>query len=111
MKLAAPDPRLKILFVGRSVPEKGLLVLLQALRQLHGRAAPIVLSILGEGDLKNECTKVGSELTGTTQVKVLGTVPYGAPLFELIREYDAVVVPTISDEQPRIVFDSDSPAV
>jgi glycosyltransferase involved in cell wall biosynthesis len=38
-------------------------------------------------------------------------VPYGAPLFALIREYDAIVVPTISDEQPRIVFDAYSQAV
>jgi len=70
-----------------------------------------MLSILGEGDLENECTTIGSELTGVTSVRVLGTVPYGAHLFALIREFDAVVVPTISDEQPRIVFDAYSQAV
>jgi glycosyltransferase involved in cell wall biosynthesis len=110
-KLAAPDSRIKILFVGRLVSDKGVRVLLEALRQLSACDAPIVLSILGEGDLKSECAMVGSELTGMTSVRVLGTVPYGAPLFELIREYDALVVPTISDEQPRIVFDAYSQAV
>ena len=111
MKLAAPDSRLKILFAGRLVPDKGVKVLLESLRQLSAGDAPIMLSILGEGDLKSECTTVGSELTGVTSVKVLGTVPYGAPLFAVIREYDALVVPTISDEQPRIVFDAYSQAV
>jgi glycosyltransferase involved in cell wall biosynthesis len=110
-KLTAADSRLKILFVGRLVPDKGVRVLLGALRQLSACDAPIMLSILGEGDLKSECTKIGSELTGVTSVRVLGTVPYGAPLFALIREYDAIVVPTISDEQPRIVFDAYSQAV
>ena len=110
-KLTAPDLRLKILFVGRLVPDKGVRVLLEALRQLSAGDTPIMLSILGEGDLKSECTTVGSELTGVTSVRVLGTVPYGAPLFALIREYDALVVPTISDEQPRIVFDAYSQAV
>jgi glycosyltransferase involved in cell wall biosynthesis len=110
-KLAATDSRLKILFVGRLVPDKGVLVLLEALRQLSAGDAPIMLGILGEGDLKRECTTVGSELTGVTSVSVLGTVPYGAPLFALIREYDALVVPTVSDEQPRIVFDAYSQAV
>lgn len=110
-KLSLPDLRLRILFVGRLVPDKGLLVLLEAMRQLGAVDAPIMLSILGEGDLKSKCTMVGSELTGRTSVKVLGTVPYGAPLFRLIREYDALVVPTISDEQPRIVFDAYSQAV
>lgn len=110
-KLAAADSRLKILFVGRLIPDKGVTVLLQALRQLSASDAPITLSILGEGDLKGECTTVSSELTGLTSVRVLGTMPYGAPLFALIREYDALVVPTISDEQPRIVFDAYSQGV
>jgi len=110
-KLAVPDSPLKILFVGRLVPAKGVKVLLEALRQLSVNDAPIVLSILGEGDLKGECAIVGSELTGMTSVRMLGTVPYGAPLFALIREFDALIVPTISDEQPRIVFDAYSQAV
>jgi glycosyltransferase involved in cell wall biosynthesis len=110
-KLAAPDSRLKILFVGRLVPDKGVGVLLEAMRQLSAGDVRIMLGILGEGDLKSECTTLGSELTGATSVRVLGTVPYGAPLFALIREYDALVVPTISDEQPRIVFDAYSQAV
>jgi glycosyltransferase involved in cell wall biosynthesis len=110
-KLDAPDARLKIVFVGRLLPAKGVRVLLEALRQLSISDSPIMLSILGEGDLKSECTTVSSELTGVTSVRMLGTVPYGAPLFALIREYDAVVVPTISDEQPRIVFDAYSQAV
>ena len=110
-KLAVPDSRLKILFVGRLVPDKGILVLLETLRQLSLSDVPVALSILGEGDLKGECTKVASELTGVTSLRMLGTVPYGAPLFELIREFDALVVPTISDEQPRIVFDAYSQGV
>jgi glycosyltransferase involved in cell wall biosynthesis len=110
-KLAGGDSRLNILFVGRLVSDKGLLVLLEAMRKLSTVGAAITLSILGEGDLKSECMSVSSELTGLTRVSVLGTVPYGAPLFELIRKYDALVVPTISDEQPRIVFDAYSQAV
>jgi glycosyltransferase involved in cell wall biosynthesis len=92
-KLAATDSRLKILFVGRLAPHKGVLVLLEALRQLSAGDAPITLSILGEGDLKEACAEVASELTGVTSIRMLGTVPYGAPLFALIREYDALVVP------------------
>jgi glycosyltransferase involved in cell wall biosynthesis len=110
-KLAASDSRLRLLFVGRLVPAKGLLVLLQAMRQLSTEGLPISLDILGEGELKNQCELAASELKGITAVNLLGTVPYGAPLFELIRRYDAIVVPNISDEQPRIVFDAYSQAV
>jgi glycosyltransferase involved in cell wall biosynthesis len=110
-KLSASDSRLRILFVGRLAQEKGLLVLLEAMRQLNTESLPISLDILGEGPLRNECELAASELRGVTAVNVLGTVPYGGPLFSVIRRYDAVVVPSISDEQPRIVFDAYSQAV
>jgi glycosyltransferase involved in cell wall biosynthesis len=110
-KLSVSDSRLRLLFVGRLVPAKGLLVLLQAMRRLSTDCLPISLDILGEGELKSQCDLAAAELKGITTMKLLGTVPYGAPLFELIRRYDALVVPCISDEQPRIVFDAYSQAV
>jgi glycosyltransferase involved in cell wall biosynthesis len=69
------------------------------------------LDILGDGSLKSECELAASRIKGKTSVNLLGSVPYGEPLFELIRKYDAVVIPSISDEQPRIVFDAYSQAV
>jgi glycosyltransferase involved in cell wall biosynthesis len=110
-KLSTSDSRLEILFVGRLAQEKGLLVLLEAMRQLNQESLPISLDILGEGPLREECELASSELSGVTAVNMLGTVPYGAPLFSVIRQYDAVVVPSITDEQPRIVFDAYSQAV
>jgi glycosyltransferase involved in cell wall biosynthesis len=110
-KLSVCDSRLRLLFVGRLVPAKGLLVLLEAMQRLSTDSLLISLDILGDGDLKSQCEVAASELKGKTAVNLLGTVPYGAPLFELIRRYDAVVVPSISDEQPRIVFDAYSQAV
>jgi glycosyltransferase involved in cell wall biosynthesis len=110
-KLSASDSRLKILFVGRLAPEKGLLVLLESMRKLNTQGFPISLDILGEGTLMNECESAASELKGITTLNMLGTVAYGAPLFSVIRRYDAVVVPSITDEQPRIVFDAYSQAV
>jgi glycosyltransferase involved in cell wall biosynthesis len=110
-KLARRDSRLSILFVGRLAPEKGVLVLLDSLRRLGDDNFPIRLDILGEGVLKKECEALASELKGMTSVRVLGTVPYGPPLFALIRDYDAVVIPSVTDEQPRIVFDAYSQGV
>jgi len=110
-KLSRSGGRLNILFVGRLNAEKGLLVLLEAIRQLRRESIPVSLGILGDGPLRPECELAASESTQDTFVELLGTVPYGEPLFEIIRSYDAVVVPSISDEQPRIVFDAYSQAV
>jgi glycosyltransferase involved in cell wall biosynthesis len=110
-KLSASDSRLRILFVGRLVHDKGILILLEAMRQLDNDSLPISLDVVGDGVLKSQCESIASELTGTTKVGLLGTVRYGEPLFAVIRRYDAVVVPSIGDEQPRIVFDAYSQAV
>jgi glycosyltransferase involved in cell wall biosynthesis len=105
------DSRLRILFVGRLAHDKGILILLEAMRQLDIDSLPISLGLVGDGVLKSQCESVASELTGPTKVSLLGTVRYGEPLFAVIRRYDAVVVPSIGDEQPRIVFDAYSQAV
>ena len=110
-KMRSSGPRLRILYAGRLVGEKGLPILLQSMRLLAKEDRSIQLDILGEGALEAECTSTSKELTGPTRVQMLGTVAYGAPLFRKIGEYQAVVVPSISDEQPRIVFDSYSQAV
>jgi len=110
-KMRAVNPRLRVLYAGRLVSEKGLPVLLQAMRILANEDLSIQLDILGEGALETDCTRAGKELKGPTCVRVLGTVAYGPPFFHRIREYHAVVVPSISDEQPRIVFDSYSQGV
>jgi glycosyltransferase involved in cell wall biosynthesis len=44
-------------------------------------------------------------------VTVLDEVPYGEPFLNLLRGFDAVVVPSLSDEQPRITYDAFSQAV
>jgi glycosyltransferase involved in cell wall biosynthesis len=110
-KLSVSDSRLRILFVGRLAHDKGILILLEAMRQLDIDCLPITLGVVGDGVLKSQCESIASKLNGTTKVSLLGTVRYGEPLFAVIRSYDAVVVPSIGDEQPRIVFDAYSQAV
>lgn len=110
-KLSRSDSGLKVLFVGRLAPEKGVHILLEAIRRLNQESVPMSFGILGEGSLKGECEAAAASLQGSAILEVLGSVPYGEPLFSLIRQYDAVVVPSIGDEQPRIVFDAFSQAI
>jgi glycosyltransferase involved in cell wall biosynthesis len=100
-----------LLFAGRLEARKGVTVLLQAIRLLAAKNLDVTLDMLGSGDLFSTCQRIGDELRGRIRVNMLGTVAYGAPLFNLLRNYHAVVVPSISDEQPRIVYDAYSQAV
>ena len=103
--------RLKLLFAGRLVPAKGVPLLLDAMRRLHRENAPIELDILGEGELLAECASLAREMNGAARVNPIGTLPYGEKFFRALRPYHAVVVPSLSDEQPRIVYDAFSQAV
>jgi glycosyltransferase involved in cell wall biosynthesis len=81
MKDALP----RFLYVGRLEQSKGLLVLLEA-----AKLAGVEIDVLGSGPLKDW-------LEGQSGVTLL--------------RYHAVVVPSLSDEQPRIVYDAYSQAI
>ena len=62
------------------MPDKGLLVLLDAMRQLSAREERITLDVLGEGPLKQDAEELSKHLAeGPTRVGILGTVAYGTP--------------------------------
>jgi len=109
-KLISPI-HLKLIFVGRLVPEKGVLVLLKAMEILEERAVPVTLDILGEGELLTTCQQASNTSSQTTEIKILGTVSYGVEFFNLLQKYHAIAVPSLSDEQPRIVYDGYSQAI
>ena len=106
-KIKAP---VTMLFAGRLVEGKGIAVLLQALRILEQRGIRAKVDIIGEGGLRQTCIDAAAELS-VVQLSVLDTVPYGAPFFTLVRGYHALLIPSLSDEQPRVVFDANAQAV
>ena len=102
----ASKKALKLIVVSRLVPEKGISLLLDALDRLNIASNPIVCDIVGDGSLSAECKGAEQKLLGKVQITCLGIVKYGPALFELLTEYDALVVPIVSNEQPRIVYDA-----
>lgn len=105
-----PSEGLRVLYCGRLTVNKGLPVLLEAMNRLSDDQVSVSLDILGRGDLLDECKQASSALRPPAAIRMLEPVPY-ASLFALLRTYDAVVVPSISDEQPRIVFDAYSQGI
>ncbi|MEG5063476.1 glycosyltransferase [Microcoleus sp. B3-A4] len=110
-KLSPSPKQLKIIFAGRLHPNKGLLVLLEAMKILDEQNIAVKLDILGEGQLLSNCQAASQAMQKSAQIELLGTLPYGSELFGRLQQYHAVVVPSLSDEQPRIVYDAYSQAV
>lgn len=109
-KLAGSRGNLRVLFAGRVTAAKGIPVLLQAMQALDVSGVKVALHIIGEGELLDACAAQKASL-GSATIELLDPVPYGPAFFHLLREYDAVVVPSVTDEQPRIVYDAYSQAV
>jgi glycosyltransferase involved in cell wall biosynthesis len=66
---------------------------------------------IGEGGLRDECIAAARSLVGRARVTILDEVPFGEPFMRLLRGFDAVVLPSLSDGQPRIAYEALSRAV
>ena len=78
-KLADPSAPPAALFAGRLMHDKGVEVLLEAIRLLRSRGARVRVDIIGNGTLRDVC-KGTATLAGTSAVRVLDPFPM-APLF------------------------------
>lgn len=88
-----------ILFAGRLTDGKGVRLLLDAIVRSR-----IPVDIVGEGDLADAV--LDAQRQNPTLVRLLAPVDYGTAFSHMLDGYAALVVPTISDEQPRIIFDA-----
>ncbi|MCQ0090453.1 glycosyltransferase family 4 protein [Roseovarius sp. M141] len=100
----------RYLFPSRLVEGKGAKVMLDTIRCLENLNEPIAIDVIGSGDMRGKFETLACELKHV-RLRVLDPVPYGAPFMTLLREYHAVIVPTVGDEQPRIIYDAFSQGI
>jgi glycosyltransferase involved in cell wall biosynthesis len=102
---AARGPDVRLLFAGRIVAEKGVGTLIAALRIAEAAGHPLRIDVIGEGGMRDAVAALAGTLR-TVCLRLLDPVPYGAPFLSLLDGYHALVVPSHSDEQPRVLFDA-----
>jgi glycosyltransferase involved in cell wall biosynthesis len=107
----AKEGPIRMLFAARLLPQKGVWVLLTAIQSAAEAGTDVAFSIIGSGSLRDECIAAARSLAGKATLTVQDEVPYGGPFLDLLRGFDAVLVPSVSDEQPRITYDALSQAV
>lgn len=100
----------RLLLAARLTEAKGIPLTLEALEAAEARGLPLTLDIIGEGPLAPKVRALAGRLR-TVRLRLLDPVPYGAAFFGLLQGYHAVLVPSTSDEQPRILFDAFGQAV
>jgi glycosyltransferase involved in cell wall biosynthesis len=100
----------RFLFASRLTTDKGSELLLEALRELEQRGVAVQVDVIGTGACEAEIDACACSLR-TVRLTRLRPLPYGPEFFSLVDRYHAVLVPNLSDEQPRIFFDAAARAV
>lgn len=100
---------IRFVFVGYARPEKGIENLLDAMSQIR-LTRPWSLEIIGptdrfdayEASLHTSIDQLGI----ADRVHWTGYVPFGAPLFEKLRQADVFVFPSLSEGTPRVLVEA-----
>lgn len=99
------DPRLRLLYVGRLVPEKGSLVLLDALADLTRQGVPVQARFVGAGPLEDTLRTVIARKGLEAIVDLVGAVGQD----ELPEHYhwaDAFVLPSFQEGLPVVIMEA-----
>lgn len=97
---------LRCLFAARLVKEKGVMVLLDAIKRLSQLGVNVQIDLVGSGELEQTCREFAEKAYGTVEVSFVDPVAYGPAFFNFISGYDALIIANLTEEQPRIVFDA-----
>jgi len=97
---------IKLIFVGRLVPIKGLIYLLKALKWLKSEKLNVILTIVGEGPQKKELLLLAKKLNIEKSVEFKTQIPFGEKLFKTYKESDIFVLPSLSEGIPKSILEA-----
>lgn len=102
--------QLRLLLASRLTVEKGSATVLAALRQMEDQGHSLEIDIVGSGAMAKDFTRFAAT-SRHVRLTMLPEVAYATEFLPLLRNYHAVLVPTIGDEQPRVILDAFSQGV
>ncbi len=97
--ISPTDPRGRILFgfVGRFVPEKGIPILLEAVRQLISEGETVDVRLIGDGPERDRLDGIIRREKLENHIRITGYLA-GAALAESLRDVRVVVMPSVWEE-------------
>ncbi|MGD0961442.1 MAG: glycosyltransferase family 4 protein [Methylomonas sp.] len=96
----------EIVFPARLIADKGVFVLFDAINLLKNTGIVVNITIIGEGELEEDCKEFVKGDFGNVKVFYHPPVRYGTEFFNLLCNYNLVLVLNLKEEQPRIIFDA-----
>ncbi|MFC2108598.1 glycosyltransferase [Candidatus Bipolaricaulota bacterium] len=97
---------IRLLFVGRLVPVKGLAYLIEALALLVDDGLPVHLELVGAGPQRRALESLTAERGIASVVEFSGEIPFGSDLLAHYRMADIFVLPSLSEGTPRVLWEA-----
>lgn len=101
-----PNPKVKILFIGRLIPRKGFQRVVRALPKLKSLARqPFEVEVVGSGAARAHLDALAEELNVSDLIRYVGTVSYD----ELEKSYqyaDIFVLTSLSEGMPSVILEA-----
>ena len=98
--------KVRLIMAGRLVHEKGVTLLLNAIEKLREKNIEAEINIMGSGPLESACRELAAKPQGSITMAFIEPIAYGRGFYEYLSTYDFLMLPNLSEEQPRIIFDS-----
>jgi glycosyltransferase involved in cell wall biosynthesis len=96
----------RLLYAGRLSPEKGIDTLLKSIVLLKNKNIDVELWIAGNGYLRNDIEKFINDNHLNGKVKLLGQIPWGEELFNIMRNADILILPSYTEGLPLVLLDA-----
>ena len=105
---ACAGTHLDLFVATRMIESKGIHHLLQAMRILLDESCDVRLKVAGVGDYLPKLRQLAAELDLESNAEFLGGVPAGEPLWNLYRQADIVVLPSLGHYEgtPRMIIEA-----
>ncbi len=106
-RMESKDSRIRLLYAGRFDSNKSVDTLLSAIGLLDAQyREKIMLSLVGSGPEESNLRKLAGSLGIERIVSFKGNVPYGPELERYFRESDMLVLPSLSEGSPKVLFEA-----
>ena len=102
----APNPVVKILFIGRLIPRKGFQRVVRALPKVRELTAqPFQVEVVGTGASQVQLDSMAEELGVSDLIRYVGTVPYDQ-LEKAYQYADIFVLTSLSEGMPSVILEA-----
>jgi glycosyltransferase involved in cell wall biosynthesis len=102
-----PCPKVyDLVFCGRLVPNKGLFLLLEAVKILKKNHPQMVLAVIGKGPLEASLKQYACEHQIDAQIQWCGWLPSSDALAQVYRQSKVLVCPSFHEGGPRVTLEA-----